>query len=416
MMGTDAQPDWPYLTGDVPSIPLVIRKRFEDFEVEEIPAYEPCGEGGHVYFWIKKTGIATRPAVGDIARALGVPPHAIGVAGLKDARGIAKQMLSVEGVDPKRVQALALSRIKVLSVSRHRNKLRTGHLRGNRFALKLRGEGVGREEEVRSALEVLVRRGVPNYFGTQRFGLRGDTGRVGEALLKGKAEEAVRIIAGNPAPADEGGVLRARRLFMEGRYHAAASVWPHAFRENARLCRAMARYKGNADRAVGAVGKSMLRFYVSAYQSWLFNQVVAARIDAPNRLMKGDLAYLHDRGAVFFVEEPAREQARADRFEISPTGPLFGPRMSEPGGEAARIEGQVLDRAGIRPEDFDRPGPLGCAGGRRPLRFKPEGLVLSRGGDEEGPHLHLRFSLPSGCYATALLREVAKKGLVEGEG
>ena len=99
-------PDWPYLTSDIPGVPAAIKRRYEDFEVEEIPAYQPSGSGDHVYFRIEKAGLSTMRAVNDIARALGVPARNIGLAGLKDARAVTRQMLSLEHANADRVAAL----------------------------------------------------------------------------------------------------------------------------------------------------------------------------------------------------------------------------------------------------------------------------------------------------------------------
>ena len=128
---------WPYLTADVPAVPGTLKRSYEDFVVEEVPLYEPEGEGDHVFFTIEKAGLTTHKAVADIARALGVRPRDIGLAGLKDAHAVTRQTLSVEHVDPERILALELPRIRVLSARRHRRKLRVGHLAGNRFTIRL---------------------------------------------------------------------------------------------------------------------------------------------------------------------------------------------------------------------------------------------------------------------------------------
>ncbi|MEE8170660.1 MAG: tRNA pseudouridine(13) synthase TruD, partial [Phycisphaerae bacterium] len=246
----DAAVAWPYLTRDVAPFPAAIKRRYEDFVVDEVPLYEPCGQGDHVYVRIEKTGLATMRAINDVARALDVPRRSIGVAGLKDARGVTRQTISIEHVDPARVEALRIPRIRVLSVSRHRNKLRRGHLRGNRFVIKLREAEPRRLPDVRAVLDVLVSRGVANYFGTQRFGLRGDTWCIGQSLLQEDYQTAVGLIAGRPGTADVGAVLKARQLFEQGEYDRAASTWPYGFREGARVCRTMARSRGNARRAI----------------------------------------------------------------------------------------------------------------------------------------------------------------------
>jgi tRNA pseudouridine13 synthase len=149
------------------------------------------------------------------------------------------------------------------------------------------------------------------------------------------------------------------------------------------------------------------RFYVSAYQSFLFNRVLSRRIERGilGRLLLGDLAYLHGKGAVFAVDDPKAEQARADRLEISPSGPLYGFKLSMPRGLPGEMEQRVLDEEGLQLEDWRVRG-LKLKGARRALRV-PLRDVESK--CDEG--LLLSFSLPPGCYATVVLREVQKQDL-----
>lgn len=404
----------PFLTAGVSAIPAAIKRRYEDFRVEEIPAYLPEGAGDHVYFRVEKRGLATLRAVNDVARALGVHPREIGVAGLKDARGVTVQWMSLEHADPQRVAALDLPRIRVLEVSRHRNKLKIGHLRGNRFVIRLREIDRARLGDVRAVCDVLARRGVPNYFGPQRFGLRGDTWEIGRAVLRGDHQAAVDLVLGRAGPLDTGEVLRARQLYDSGDYAAAARAWPYGFRDNARACREMARTHGRHKRAFFALDERLRGFYVNAFQSWLFNRVLAARVDAIDRIVDGDLAYKHDNGAVFRVVDAAAESPRAAAFEISATGPIFGPRLTRAEGEPGRLEQSILDAEGLDLDAFRALRGVKLHGARRPLRFRPDGLALSDGADEHGPFVELAFTLASGCYATALLREICKNDLAEG--
>lgn len=411
----------PFLTAEVPGIGGRIKARPEDFVVEEVPLYEASGEGTHVYFRMEKAGLATMAAIDQLARALGRPSRDFGYAGLKDADAVTRQMVSIEHLDPARLERLSLQRIRILDVSRHQNKLKLGHLKGNRFTIRVRDVDPARVDDVREMLQVLCRRGVPNYFGSQRFGLRGDTWRTGRAMLRHEPEEAVGLMAGRPAPEDFGDVRKARELFEQGEYLAAAETWPYPFRNERRLCRAMAQAKGNARRALGAVDRQIRRLMVSAYQSHLFNQVVAARIDALDRLMIGDLAWRHPQGAVFRVEDLAREQARCDAFEISPTGPLFGSRMSMPDGPAGETEAAILKREGMTLDAWHDGQGRRLRGGRRPLRFQPHEVEVEAGSDDLGPYIETRFFLESGCYATTVLREICKTrvapdGVEEGEG
>ena len=409
-------PIWPYLTTDIPAIPAAMRRHLEDFQVDEMPDYEPCGSGDHVYVHIEKTGLTTRQAVVTLAQALAIPVSRIGVAGRKDARGVTRQVLSVEGVEPSRIKALDIARLRILDIARHRTKLRLGSLRGNGFVIRLRAVPPERLGEVRDVVSVLSQRGVPNYFGPQRFGVRGDTWEVGRLLLAGDFAAAVVLIVGQPAAGDPELIRRARELAASGRYRDAARAWPQGFRDSALLCRRLHATGGDARRAIFGLDRSVLAFYVSAYQAWVFNRVLAERLQGLDRLLTGDIAFSHGTGLCARVTDALAEQARATRFEVSPTGPIVGFAMSTPEGEAAGIEQKVLADAHCALKDLPRTGPFKCVGGRRPLRFPLQQIQLESARDEAGSYLELRFTLPPGCYATAVLREICKDQLHEGPG
>jgi tRNA pseudouridine13 synthase len=449
----DGGVELPYLTSESLAITGVYKARWEDFRVEEMPAREPAGRGDHTWFEVEKHGLTTATAVADLARALGVKPSSVGYAGLKDARAIARQWLSVEHVEPARVLALEIPRIRVLRAERHNRKLRRGWHAGNRFEIRVRGTselreelpeeqregrrvrvgvgvGVGEMRGVRRVGEgvmgVLGERGVPNYYGPQRFGSRGDTWRVGRALARGEWEEAASLIAGRPLRAGDMGVspaegihpdrddiLRARELYDAGRYGEASGTWPRGFGAAARLAAAMDRTGGDASRSLQVVGKGMLRLYASAYQAWLFNRVLGRRIDTLDRLIPGDLAWKHDTEALFHVADPAAEQGRATAFHVSPTGPLVGRRLPTPSADAGALEAAALEDAGFDPVELQSRALRPFTGRRRPLRFRVRELGLRPAEDDVGPYLELRFALPPGCYATAVLRELGKGLILE---
>src|SRR5438128_877822 len=125
----------PYLTRDLPGVGGAIKLRTEDFFVQEMPLYEPSGEGEHVYCEIQKVGIPTFEAINRIAAALNVSTRDIGYAGLKDAKAITRQVLSILGTNEQAVMDLRVPDIAVQWAARHGNKLRLGHLAGNRFAI-----------------------------------------------------------------------------------------------------------------------------------------------------------------------------------------------------------------------------------------------------------------------------------------
>lgn len=378
---------------------------YEDFVVEEIPAYDFAGDGTHVYFLLEKRGLSTFQAIADLAQKLDVRRFQIGFAGMKDSRAVTRQWLSLEHVDPAKIEAIDLPRIRIVETTRHRNKLKIGHLHGNRFMIRIRDTDVSRLPDLKKALAELSQRGVPNYFGEQRFGTRGDSWRVGAAMLKGDLNAALDWVLGNPSPSDEGEIAKAREMYHKGDYERAIRHWPNMFRDERRALKTLAG-KGNKKRAFLAIDDNLRRFYVSAYQSYMFNELVAERITAQRwRIENGDLAWLHRGGSVFRVEDETVEQPRFDALEISPSGPLFGYRMTEVGGTSAAIEQAILAREQLTLESF-RENHLRVKGGRRPLRFPITDTSVELGGDGRGSYLELRFALPAGCYATSLLREL----------
>ncbi len=401
--------DLPRLLSDFEPLPGLLKADYADFVVEEIPLYPLDGAGTHTYFLLEKAGLSTDQAVRDIARALNLPRHDVGFAGLKDARAVTRQWMSVEHVDAERIAGLQIPRLRVLEVTHHRNKLRIGHLRGNAFVIKVRQTQPERLAELQDALAKLTRLGVPNYFGAQRFGYRGDTWKIGAAIVADQVDEAVDLILGRPGPADHGNVRRARELYEQGDYLAAARAWPGLFKTERRALKMLARIPARRDkrrRAFAGIDKSTRLFYVSAYQSYLFNQVLVARLPTGlGQLWDGDLAWVHASEAVFLVESAATEQPRAAALEISPTGPVLGYRTTEPTGPAGELESRVLTAAGVSRDAF-RQNWVRAKGNRRPLRFPVADARIALGADPAGEYLELRFTLPRGCYATAVMREL----------
>ena len=370
----------PYLTRGFAGIGGTIKNRPDDFFVQEIPLYEPSGEGEHVYCEIQKVGLTTFEAVSRVAKALGVPSRSVGYAGMKDAHAVSRQVLSVAGTTEQAVMSLRVPDVTVLWAARHGNKLRLGHLKGNRFAIKIRGVEPTDVLRVKPVIETLKRRGMPNYFGEQRFGRRGDNDKLGALLVRGDDAGLLAQLLGSGEPA--GGMERAVQ---------------------ARLAKT-----GNPTAAVKSIDEKIRRLWVSALQSRLFNDVLARRVDSIDVLQDGDLAYKHENGACFKVESAAAEQPRCDAFEISPTGPLLGCRMSVPDGQPLQVEQELFAAAGLSAGDFRNPRLGKVRGARRPLRVRPEAVDLAAGVDDHGAHATVAFTLPAGSFATVFLRELMK--------
>lgn len=330
----------------------VIKRAPEDFLVDEIPAYEPCGAGDHVYVHFKKRGLNTDDVVRAIAKATGADPRECGVAGLKDKVAITTQWISVLGRDPTledRIRALAIDGVEILEVKRHGNKLRTGHLRGNRFEIVVRDVPADAAAGALAAFEHIAREGVPNAFGAQRFGKHGDNVERARAWLTGKER----------APGDP----RLRRL------------------------------------------------HFSALQAAIFNAVLDERVKDGSWVvpLDGDLLKKEDTGGLFVCADVQADRERAARGEVCPTGPILGDRMRQPEREALALE-QRIAAPFIEGIDLKRARSLG-EGTRRALRLRvtdtfAELMNSAHESGEQGSALRVRFVLPKGAYATTVLSNV----------
>ena len=148
-----------------------------------------------------------------------------------------------------------------------------------------------------------------------------------------------------------------------------------------------------------------MRFLVSALQAAVFNEVLSRRPLRLDQLESGDVAVVHASGGLFQVTDPERENPRAEAFEISATGPIFGTRVPQPGASVAAREAEVLKSFDVpSPDQLRPPRGLRLRGGRRAVRARPQDLAVW----SEGEVLHLRFGLPAGSYATVLVEELLR--------
>lgn len=354
--------DLPFLT-KTPGIGGRIRQCPEDFRVEELPLYEASGEGEHVMLLVEKRDLTTSRLVELLSRSLGLPERDIGTAGRKDRFAVTRQFVTVparglDSLEPGSINTqfgLAAhlgpgEHVRVLSAARHRNKLRTGHLAGNRFHITLRGvAGTAGEplEIAQTTCREIERSGFVNYFGEQRFGQSGNSDEDGFRLLRGESS---------------------RRL-----------------------------------------NRGALRFTISAVQSRLFNEWAARRVEEglAHRVLPGDVMQVVATGGCFLVDDAGAgpdsdEQSRFDRRETVITGPMFGPKMKPASATPAERERAVLQSAHLTGEEFARFRKV-AAGARRPLLVWPADLAVTEA-DESS--LTLSLTLPAGAYATSLLREL----------
>lgn len=346
----------------------------DDFIVEELPLYEPSRVGTHTFFAIRKQKLSTFEAINQIAHALHVNPRNFGYAGLKDKYAVTTQVFSVEGVPPEQVLELTLPALEILWAERHAHKLRVGHLRGNQFQITLRDVPPTALLFVEEKMAQLATEGVPNRFGTQRFGNKHDSHLIGRALIKSEWEEALHYVLSDETTQSIDFAKQVKRKKEKGTLEEAVACIPHRLR----------------------------KLYLSAYQAYLFNCILEKRMSNLGQLWDGDIAIKHSNGAPFLVENAKVEQPRVDMFEISPSGPIFGYKMRRPAGEVLALEMELLAAEGVKFEAFRKVAGIRLPGTRRPLRMLMELHQVT----SVDVGLRLCFTLPAGSYATVVLDEL----------
>ena len=350
--------------------------RFEpkDFIVEEIPLYEPTGVGTHTFFAIRKRNLTTFEAIKQIADVLNVNSNYIGYAGLKDKHALTTQVLSVHGITHERISKIELSDIEILWAAGHGHKLRVGHLRGNRFEITLRDIPLIHIPKIEDRMLRFQSEGVPNRFGVQRFGNKQNTHLIGKALIQKDGKALIQYMQTDNS-------LELRGTGVAGIQH----------NDSIRM-----------DKLVSSIPHRMRKLYLSAYQAYLFNCILDMRLPDLGKLCDGDVAIKHINNAPFLVKDAFKEQPRADAFEISPSGPIFGYKMRQPVGKIQEMEDSLLKSEGLGFDAFRKVAGIRLAGTRRPLRMKLEFHKAEK--VERG--IRLCFSLPVGCYATVVLSEL----------
>lgn len=285
----------PYISAHLPGIRGRLRAHPEHFVVEEVPLYEPSGEGEHTFLRITKREMTSTYVRDRLAQIFGLRKDDIGMAGLKDRHAVTTQAFSIPRVPPEE----ALERIRrefpeiyVHWARRHRNKLKPGHLLGNRFRITVVDTAPGDLERARAIADFLRQVGVPNYYGEQRFGRERDNPQRGREVLQGRG------------PRDR---------------------W-------------------------------LRRFLISAYQAYLFNRYLARRVEEGKftRLLEGDIAKKADTGGLFVVRDVTAEQPRYEQGAIHFTGPMYGYKMWEAEAEAGALEQAILEEEGVSLADFRR--------------------------------------------------------------
>jgi tRNA pseudouridine13 synthase len=395
-----------------------IRNKYEDFYVEEIPETLPSGTGPNAWILIEKIGRNTLEVVLDIARELKISRKRMGFAGMKDKAAITRQWICVSNMETENLKDLEekLYKVKVLKITQNQKKLRIGQLIGNKFQILIRNTQ-NSEKDVDMAQDILHqlnKTGVPNYYGWQRFGTkRPNTHQVGKYLVQNDLKKAVDSYIGNPYPEEQDHLKLARELYDEGQYQEAYQSMPSGMRYEKMMLRELIKDKEKKElddnsyrKALKSLPKPLSRMFVHAYQSYLFNKAVSERIKLGiDNYIEGDIIIDNEEHLIHeFEVEKIKE--RIKNFQAHPTAPLYGSKVPLAQNKIGKIEHQILEGENLKLEDFIVPKmpKLGSHGLRRAIRFK----VWDTTAEHTDEGILLGFSIPKGCYATAVLREVMK--------
>lgn len=383
------------------------RERAEDFVVEEIPLRRPSGRGDHAWIEVIKRGAPTLDVLLFLSKQAKVSERRIGYAGLKDSRAVARQYLTLPKVPSERLEGLRHRKFRVNVVHRTDTALKIGHLRGNRFTIRIRDADVAQLPRAREVLERLVARGMPNAYGQQRYGTRQDGHLLGRAIVRRDWKTFVDQLLGRPAPIEGNPVVvEARKAYDRGDLPEARRLFPKKHRAEKKALSVLCR-GGSPASAFEAINPAQRRIWVSAWQSYLFNRVLDRRVqdDTYDQLADGDLAWLHQSGAFFTAADVPADRALARSARASATGPLLGYDMRWPAGAGEAVERAVAAEEGADGEDF-RQMHCRARGGRRPLRVP---LYEASIAAEDATTVRVRFVLPPGAFATVVLEHLMQE-------
>ena len=419
-----------------------IRTSLEDFVVCEIlvdgsmarpdveaPSAIP-GRGSFLICVLVKRDIDTFEAVRRLSRSLGIPDGLVSFAGLKDARALTAQFVAIRGLKPERLRSLGIAEMSVVPVRFSSEPLGPEDLAFNRFDVVIRGLDLG-EGDIVKRLEVFldciaVLGGIPNFFGHQRFGTaRPITHLIGRELISGNVRRAVELFLSLPGPGESEMVKDARAYLSETwDIRGFLRLAPPALRYERMIARHLLRRPKDYYGAMRMLPLRLRRLFVHAYQAYLFNRMLSRRASEGLPLSEpllGDWVIMLDHRGLPLGEAVKATSANLSELRALVRGgrasvaiPLPGFRQPPSSGRQGMIEEMVLAEEDVELENFKvkHMPEISSPGWLRPILIYPHFVDVPDVFDDELGHgkraLKLRFELPRGSYATALLRELMK--------
>lgn len=356
--------NWHYLHGN-PLFKATIKEQLSDFKVIETLSFEPSGEGEHTFLYIEKTGLNTAFVAEELAKFAKLPLRAVSYAGRKDKYATTLQWFGIyfggkqaksrktASVKPADIDwsNFQLSGVKIIKITKNDRKLRVGAIKANHFDIVLRNIDTLNTQALSERIEAIKLKGVPNYYGNQRFG----------ELIK--ADGTVQL----------GGNLALAEKLVNGE-------------------------------AIRNRNKNSMA--ISALRSWFFNHAVSYRISSTDymQVLDGDALSLTGTNS-FFIHNALAEDAnttiaRIKEKDVNITAPLWGKGSLDSCKQALAFEQAFINN---HQEVATALENLDLSQQRRPIFVFPQDLHAELGDNT----LRLTFSLPSGCFATSILRELA---------
>lgn len=402
-----------YFLTKTPGMGGEIKRSPEEFYVEELIDIE-LGDGDYCIVKVKKKNWETLKLVKQIAKILGISQKRISFAGTKDKRAVAVQYLSIKGVKGEDVQKLSIKDVEIGFIGYSKREIKLGNLIGNMFRIRVHDhDNNERFSQIKSELE---EKGVPNFFGEQRFGSRLITHEVGKFILQGNFEEAFWTYVAKPSNFEREEINKIRKEVWECRDPILGLKELPKYLTYERTLLQKLREGFDEKKALLSLPKSLKMMFVHAYQSYIFNKLLSKRIEDFGSLkviFEGDWAsyitYKSKKPSFADYSKVGINKSRVEFLMRQGFATLALPLV----GYETKLEGWCsIAREFLAEDNLDI------------LSFKTEYKEFSSSGSYRSAEIPIKitelkfdgdffeFYLPAGCYGTVFLREFLKKDIV----
>ncbi len=405
----------------------VIRQEIEDFCVEELTNRVESTNGNYLIVELTKKNWEVHHLIRDLSSILRVSQKRFGWAGTKDKRAITKQKISIWDIDEEDLARVRLRDVELKLVGRSNKKISLGDLWGNRFKITVRAIPLNVEETLSrvKAINQELEKGVPNFFGVQRFGEnRPVTHVVGEAIQRGDFKDAALTYIARPFPGEPEEIKNARQFVWDtGDFKEGLKIYPINLQFERAMMNRLISHPEDYPGSFMVLSPNLQKMFLHAYQSYIFNKILSRRIESGlsiNEAYDGEIVcFKNEMGLpdTSRLQKVTKENLDGinnliNRGRAFVTAPLVGYETGFANGVPGEIERAVVSGMKVDLPGFRVPlmPELGSKGLRREiiLQLRPEFSVVEDELNAGMTKLILEFSLQKGSYATIVLREYMK--------